>query len=206
MNKKEKNRVVRMIRAFLRQYGVHAALAEHTKENTLALAEKLGYSKEQLAEAFSLDRERDKKAIAVRRSFRESLNTMVKKNRKNITSSRLFREEMREIAPTRLKMCILFNLVEEYQAITKRLPECRIKELDDLLSVHSNKFDAMRKIRNGIMHMSHGDPYIRENRLFDKAGDMPRFFQELEIHIRNFFEKCVDTLFALCNELEQSGS
>ena len=200
MNDKGKHRVVRMIRAFCRQYGVHAALAEQVKEDTASLAGKLGYSSEQLVGAFSLEREEDRKAIELRRSFIESAE---ERGKSAAGSRRRWNELLREIAPGRLKMCILFNLIEQYGAIIRRLPECRIEELDSILSVHIDKLAVMRRLRNGIMHVPHVNPDVRENRLFEEAGELSRFFQEIEVHIHNFFKKVVDALFVLRNEPER---
>lgn len=200
MNDKNNQRLVRMIRAFCRQYGVHAALAVQVREDTASIAKNLGYSGEQLADAFSLDREEDQDAVELRHNFMES----VEKHAKSADGNRhRWNELLCEIAPGRLKMCILFNLVQQYQAITSRLPGCSVEELDSILSEYPDKLDIMAKVRNGIMHVPHENPEIREDQLFDKAGDLPRFSQELEVHIHSFFIKAVDALVVLRNESER---
>ena len=199
MDDKEKERVIRMIRAFCRQYGVHTALAEQVKEDTASTIEKLGLSMEDVVGAFSLDREEDPKAAERRRSLRQA----AEKRGRDAASSRQWNQLLREIAPGRLKMGVLFNLVQQYQAITARLPECSVEALDDLLTTHSDKFSVMGKVRNGIMHIPHSNPETRESSLFHEAGDLPRFCQELETHIHPFFVKVVDRLTKLRKEPER---
>lgn len=200
MDDRDRQRVIRMIRAFCRQYGVHTALAQQVKEDTTLTIGKLGFSVEDIAGAFSLDEEDDPKRAEIRRSFREA----AKERERGAASNRQRNQLLREIALGRLKMGILFNLIEQYQGITRRLPQYSIEELDDLLSTHGDRFGAMRRVRNGIMHIPRDNAETRESRLFDEAGDLPRFAQELEVNIHSFFEKALDALTELLNERENS--